>query len=561
MNILPKPQKYVEYSETADFSKIHWNFIGNKDSRIVNECNRISRDNKDGILVNIEIGNTDEESYSLKISKNGADIKSSGINGAFYGVQTLKLLLNTYGDTLNCCEVEDKPDMKYRGFYHDVTRGKVPTLDTLKALVDKLAMYKQNSLQLYIEHTFEFKEYAFCLDKFGYLTKAEILELEKYCDERFIELIPSIATFGHLYELLNNEKYNHLSEMPNLDSPNHYWEDRMIHHTINPTLEESFEVVKSLIDQYLEVTHSDKFNICCDETFDLGNGVNKGKDKAELYVSFVTKLINYLQSKGKTVMMWGDIILQHPERLKDIPKGVIMLNWEYQKNPDEGKAIKFKECGITQIMCPGTTSWCGFSEDVEVEENNIVNFIGYGFKHGALGALNTNWGDYGNLASITSSEYGILLGASISWNHQTVADGDFRKLASKIIYGNQVVVDAMALISSVRGVCYWVSLVVDRHDKIEAENYINAISVCKKASEMVSNANFYNDNIKREIINAIDGYAVVADLRAVRDGYTIECYVDYKKWYNEFVTLWNLRNKPSELNEACRILDYWNNKR
>ena len=38
----------------------------------------------------------------------------------------------------------------------DISRGKVPTLDTLKAIVDCCALFKMNVLQLYTEHTFDF---------------------------------------------------------------------------------------------------------------------------------------------------------------------------------------------------------------------------------------------------------------------------------------------------------------------------------------------------------------------------------------------------------------------
>ena len=46
--------------------------------------------------------------------------------------------------------------LAYRGLMLDVSRGKVPTLATLLALVDGLAAHKYNQLQLYIEHTFDF---------------------------------------------------------------------------------------------------------------------------------------------------------------------------------------------------------------------------------------------------------------------------------------------------------------------------------------------------------------------------------------------------------------------
>ena len=70
-----------------------------------------------------------------------------------------------------------------------------------------------NSLQLCIEHTFPFREFGDHVEKNGYLTPEEIKELDDYCYENFIEFIPSIATFGHLYELLEQESYRDLREL------------------------------------------------------------------------------------------------------------------------------------------------------------------------------------------------------------------------------------------------------------------------------------------------------------------------------------------------------------
>ena len=67
-----------------------------------------------------------------------------------------QLIANCPGE-VPCLEIEDWPDFKVRGFYYDITRGKVPTLETLKNLVDTLAFYKINQFQLYIEHTFALK--------------------------------------------------------------------------------------------------------------------------------------------------------------------------------------------------------------------------------------------------------------------------------------------------------------------------------------------------------------------------------------------------------------------
>jgi len=58
--------------------------------------------------------------------------------------------------TLPACRIDDWPDFAVRGVMLDVSRDRVPTLDTLYALVDRMAAWKLNQLQLYMEHTFAY---------------------------------------------------------------------------------------------------------------------------------------------------------------------------------------------------------------------------------------------------------------------------------------------------------------------------------------------------------------------------------------------------------------------
>ena len=97
------------------------------------------------------------------------------------------------------------------------------------------------------------------------ITAEEILELDDYCYENFIDFIPSLSTFGHLYRLLETKEYKHLCELPDYVDSSHYWNERMPHHTIDPSNPESIEIIKSLIDQYVPLFTSNKFNICCDD--------------------------------------------------------------------------------------------------------------------------------------------------------------------------------------------------------------------------------------------------------------------------------------------------------
>ena len=38
------------------------------------------------------------------------------------------------------------------------------------------------------------------------MTPEETIELDKYCKENFVELVPSLSCFGHLYELLQHNR-------------------------------------------------------------------------------------------------------------------------------------------------------------------------------------------------------------------------------------------------------------------------------------------------------------------------------------------------------------------
>ena len=361
------------------------------------------------------------EAYRLNISREGIVISSEGPAGIFWGVQTLLQLIKENGTKLPCIEVEDKPDFPARGFLHDVTRGKVPTLETLKLLVNKLAFYKINQLQLYIEHTFAFKAIPELWQDKDPLTAEEIKELDSYCRKNCIELVPSLATFGHLYELLRLKRFEQLNELDiKASTLQHDLWDRMAHYTIDVSNEESFHLIKSMIDEFVPLFSSGLCNICCDETFDLGKGKNKKQaDKtgtASLYIGFVKKLMAAVRAHGKTPMIWGDIVLRHPELIKGLPEDTMFLNWGYGTDVTDNAAKFFAASGVKQYVCPGVQGWSRFANDINVASENIRKMTRYGVDNGAIGMLNTDWGDCGHVNLLACSFHGMALGAALSWN-------------------------------------------------------------------------------------------------------------------------------------------------
>ena len=92
---------------------------------------------------------------------------------------------------LGALHIEDEPSIANRGYYFDCARGRVPKLDWLKKLADRMAYYKMNQLQLYIEHSYLFRGMTELWRDDTPLTAEEIMEFDHYCNERGIELVPS----------------------------------------------------------------------------------------------------------------------------------------------------------------------------------------------------------------------------------------------------------------------------------------------------------------------------------------------------------------------------------
>ena len=516
----------------------------------------------DGALITVTYDNIDGEGYSLVITPDTITISAESEQGAFWAIQTLRQLFEA--ETVPCLSIQDKPDFKYRGFYHDLTRGKVATVETLKKLIDTMAYYKMNALQLYVEHVFEFEECRDINPMTSYLTGAELEELGAYCKENFIAFEPSLATFGHMFDILNQEKYHHLRVLKDYQNNVCRWRDRMAHHTIDPQLPESLELVKNLIDQYDAHFDSPYFNICCDETFDLKSSYPK-EVEGQLYIDFVKNIIAHVKSRGKSVMMWADILLQHPEHITELPEDTIFLNWSYGPNPSEQNVAAFQNLGRTQIVCPGTTSWSRFCECVDREESNITKMADYGYKYGALGMLNTNWGDYGNPASIDMALYGMVLGAAKSWAITTQPDDAFRADVNTLLYKNANAMNYLIAISNAQNKVSWNDTVysgykhqngIEYNPPMNAERLSAIQETYRTLMPKIEAEEWANGDFKEEMLLALEGVCVLAELSAKLSGIEINRLTNTNEFLARYRAKWIEKNKESELSRIEEIFTY-----
>src|SRR6187455_2654898 len=84
------------------------------------------------------------EGYTLKVDRYGVRIEYRETAGLRAAGATLRQLLRQYGHRLPCLVIRDWPDFPRRGVMLDISRGRVPKLETLLQLVEHLADFKIN---------------------------------------------------------------------------------------------------------------------------------------------------------------------------------------------------------------------------------------------------------------------------------------------------------------------------------------------------------------------------------------------------------------------------------
>ena len=152
-----------------------------------------------------------------------------------------------------------------RGYMLDVSRDKVPTMSTLRQIVDILCSFGYNQFQLYTEHTFRYSKHEAVWRNASPVTPAEIRELDAYCAMKGMELVPNQNSFGHMERWLVHPEYNHLAAMPKGGAITPWGTIKKYPTTLDPSNPGCVEFLAGLYDELLPNFSSRLFNIGCDQ--------------------------------------------------------------------------------------------------------------------------------------------------------------------------------------------------------------------------------------------------------------------------------------------------------
>jgi hypothetical protein len=380
-----------------------------------------------------------QEGYALTIDRTGITIVFREPPGLRAAAATLRQLLREFGRRLPCLKIRDWPDFARRGVMLDISRGRVPTLETLLDLAEKLAHFKINELQLYTEHTFAYRQYKTVWQSWAALTAREIRILDARCRELGIDLVPNQNSFGHLRYFLENPRLKKLGELSKpYESDTKDFLRRPA--TLAPNHPGTLPFLRGLYDELLPNFSSTFFNVGCDETWDLGKGQSKElcqkKGKGAVYVDFLKKIHREVATRGKTMMFWGDIILKYPNMIPELAApNIIALNWGYEADhPFAKEAAQFARAKIPFYVCPGTSTWQTLLGRHDNALANLRAAARVGKKFGALGFLNTDWGDGGHPQPLAVSWPMFVAGAALAWNSNALGERSLEAVLNRDVF-------------------------------------------------------------------------------------------------------------------------------
>jgi hexosaminidase len=342
------------------------------------------------------------EGYILEITPTNIIIKANAENGLFYGLQSLIQLIPQKGiKNIQALHIEDEPRFPWRGMMIDASRHNW-SVSFIKRFIDQLAYHKLNKFHWHLTDDqgwrIEIKKYPRLQEiaawrsgsqigrdrtkndgiKYGgYYTQEQIKEVVAYATSHYVEVIPEIEMPGHSVAAV--AAYPNLACFPmQFDDgkehamPTNWAISKDIYCAGN---DEVFEFLQNVLTEVMTLFPSQYIHIGGDEA---PHGAwakcpkcqkrikDEGlKDEAELQSWFLRRMEKFINSKGKRLIGWEEIMLG------GLSPTATVHSWI---NVNSG--ITASKMGNDVIMSPSTHLYFdGYQADSRIEPLAIGYFV------------------------------------------------------------------------------------------------------------------------------------------------------------------------------------------
>lgn len=359
-----------------------------------------------------------DEAYRLVVDASGVRISARTAIGLRWGLATLVQLRRCCGAALPGLVIDDAPAFRERGFMLDVARDRVPTMDTLRHLVDQMAAHKLNHLQLYNEHAFAYRGHEQIWRNADPITPEEMRALDVYARERGVALTANQNSFGHFERWLRHPRYAPLAEIAEpwtMAKWGYVWLEP---NTLCPLDPGSLALVDDLFAQQFPCCSGPYANIGGDEPVDLGEGRSREAcerlGRGRVFSEYLGRVMRAAQRHGKRPQFWCD---PHPNEDGNLPKDIIALVWGYNSTTDFATRLAAHAAAGREVwVAPGTNNWGTYAGRTRERRGNLAKAAAEGLAHHAVGFLNTEWGDAGHRQQWPLALLGMADGAQAAWS-------------------------------------------------------------------------------------------------------------------------------------------------
>ena len=331
------------------------------------------------------------EGYQMQITSKSIAIRCSDRAGEFYARQSLRQMSRDGRlNKVECCDIEDSPRFPYRGLHFDVSRH-FRSVDFLKKQIDAMAYFKLNKMHL---HLTDAAGWRVRIDSYprltgygawrpqavwkewwkkgnrkyaeegtpgaygGYYTREDIREIVEYAAQRHIEVIPEIEMPGHSEEVL--AAYPELA-CGGVPGGGEFCIGR----------EETFRFLEGVLDEVIGMFPCEYVHIGGDEAArerwkacaDCRRRMEEEglKDVAELQGYMIKRMESYLNSKGRKIIGWDEILEG------GVTPGATVMSWRGTKG-----GIEALKNGNDVIMCPGDFCYLDHAQDAPFREPESI---------------------------------------------------------------------------------------------------------------------------------------------------------------------------------------------
>ena len=334
VNILPSPQQFELKEGKFLFDASTGVFADSVFFEQIPYLKSISSQPLNGESTTIALlyeGAFSDEEYILDISEDTIAISATTSEGIIRGIQTLRQLLPLQKKSayIPALSIHDYPRFSWRGMLLDCSRHFMEK-DFVKRYIDLLALHKMNVLHWHLTEDqgwrIEIEQYpklteigAWRTQKDGsiyggFYTKEDIREIVAYAKERHITVVPEIELPGHSLAALASYPQLSCTGGP-FEVENDWGVFKDIYCAGNDSV---FMFLENVLDEVLELFPSKYIHIGGDEApkyrWDNCNKCkarmrNEGLDDShQLQSYFITRIERYLNSKGRQIIGWDEIL-------------------------------------------------------------------------------------------------------------------------------------------------------------------------------------------------------------------------------------------------------------